>query len=382
MESLSILDNEYKEWIKSLAERYRQSQIKAALKVNAEMLSFYWSLGRDIVGRKAESKWGNKLLTNLSRDLKQINPEAKCFSPTNLLYMMNFYRMYSKFVEITPQVGEQMGKDINLKEEGAISTTEINNQQLAEQLAKDIFSVSWGHHKLLIDKFLNTPQKALFYVRQTVENGWSRAVLLNWISTDLYERQGKALTNFTHTLPAADSDLAQQLTKDPYNFAFTGVRGAYNERILKDALLDNITKFLIELGTGFAYVGKEYRLPVGNTENFIDLLFYNLNLSCYVVIEVKIGKFEFADAGQLGGYVVSCNHLLRKEGRDNPTIGLLICKSKDKVQAQYALESSSQPIAISEYDLERFYPARVEGTIPSIAEIEDTLADKDNSVHS
>lgn len=382
MESLSILDSEYKEWIKSLVERYRQSQIKAAVKVNAEMLSFYWSLGRDIVARKADSKWGNKLLPNLSRDLKQINPEAKCFSPTNLLYMKNFYCMYSKFVEITPQVGEQIDVGVNLKEEDAISITEINNQQLAEQLAKDIFSVSWGHHKVLIDKFLNEPQKALFYVRQTVENGWSRTMLLNWISTDLYERQGKALTNFKRTLPVADSDLAQQLTKDPYNFAFTGIRGAYNERILKDALLDNITKFLIELGTGFAYVGKEYRLPVGNTENFIDLLFYNLNLSCYVVIEVKIGKFEFADAGQLGGYVVSCNHLLRKEGRDNPTIGLLICKSKDKVQAQYALESSSQPIAISEYDLERFYPAKVEGTIPSIAEIEESLADKDNSVNS
>ena len=208
-----------------------------------------------------------------------------------------------------------------------------------------------------------------------MENGWSRAMLLNFIDTGMYERQGKALTNFNKTLPETNSGLAQELTKDPYDFAFTGITKPYNERILKDALLRNITRFLTELGTGFAYVGKEYRLQVGGTENFIDLLFYNLNLSCYVVIEVKIGRFAFADVGQLGGYVVACNHILRKEGRDNPTIGLLICKEKDRIQAQYALESSSQPIGISEYDLERFYPEKIEGTMPTIEELEASLQD-------
>lgn len=196
-----------------------------------------------------------------------------------------------------------------------------------------IFEVPWRHHCLIMDKVKDDIDKALFYVRQTVENDWSRSMLLNFISTNLYERQGKVLTNFTKTLPDAMSDLAQELTKDPYNFAFTGITGRYNERLLKDALLNNITRFLIELGTGFAYVGKEYRLEIGETENFIDLLFYNLSLSCYVVVEVKIGKFAFADIGQLGGYVVACNHLLRKEGRDNPTIDLLICKEKDRIQA-------------------------------------------------
>lgn len=198
-------------------------------------------------------------------------------------------------------------------------------------------------------------------------------MLLNFISTDLYERQGKALNNFKSTLPAIDSDLAKELTKDPYNFAFTGITKPYNERILKDALLNNITKFLTELGTGFAYVGKEFRLQIGEKENFIDLLFYNLNLSCYIVLEVKIDTFTFADVGQLGGYVVACNHLLRKEGRDNPTIGILICKEKDRIQAQYALESSSQPMAISEYDLEKFYPEKLEGTMPTIEEWEAKL---------
>ena len=276
--------------------------------------------------------------------------------------MKNFYLLYQPLLEIAPQLEEQ---------KQGITTT----PQLGEQFAVDIFSIPWGHHKLLIDKFLKNPSKAQFYVHQTIENGWSRSMLLNFIGTDMYDRQGKALTNFKYTLPEADSDLAQELTKDPYNFAFTGITQPYNERILKDALLNNITQFLTELGTGFAYVGKEYRLQIGETENFIDLLFYNLNLSCYVVVEVKIGKFEFADAGQLGGYVVACNHALRKEGRDNPTIGLLICKEKDRVQAQYALESSSQPLGISEFDLERFYPEKVEGTIPTIAEIEAKLGE-------
>ncbi len=367
---ISILDNDYLQWIQDLSKRYRQSQIKAAVKVNAEMLKFYWDLGRDIVTLKAETRWGSKFFAHLSRDLKGLDPEATCFSPTNLLYMKNFFRLYQPYSAITPQVGEQL--DCGEVENPSTMPTEIG-QQVAEQFQKDIFSVPWGHHMLLIDKFLNEPQKALFYVHQTVANGWSRNVLHNFIDSSLYERQGKALSNFKSTLPAIDSDLAQEITKDPYDFAFTGITKPYNERILKDALLNNITKFLTELGTGFAYVGKEYRLLIGEKENFIDLLFYNLNLSCYIVLEVKIGSFTFADVGQLGGYVVACNHLLRKEGRDNPTIGLLICKEKDRIQAQYALESSSQPIAISEYDLDKFYPEKLEGTMPTIEEWEAKL---------
>ena len=263
---ISILDKEYLQWVKELSKRYRQSQIKAAVKVNTEMLKFYWSLGRDIVALKAEARWGSKFFVNLSRDLKELNPKATCFSPTNLLYMKNFFRLYQDYSEITPQGGEQF--------------------------EKDIFSLPWGHHKLLIDKLLQMPQKALFYVHQTVANGWSRNVLHNFIDSSLYERQGKALSNFNRTLPDADSDLVQEITKDPYNFAFAGITKPYNERILKDALLNNITKFLTELGTGFAYVGKEYRLQIGEKENFIDLLFYNLNLSCYIVLEVKNSRFQ------------------------------------------------------------------------------------------
>ena len=359
--SINILDKDYTRWVKELSTRYRKSQIKAAVKVNSEMLRYYWELGRDIVTKQAENKWGSGFMKNLSRDLKAQIPSATCFSPTNILYMKNFYLMYRPYLENAPKIGEQ-------KEDFPITP------QVVEQIAHDIFSIPWGHHRFLIDRFQNYPQKALFFARQTVENGWSRSTLLNALSTDLYERQGKALTNFGRTLPAETSDLAQELTKDPYNFAFTGITGRYNEKLLKDSLLNNITRFLVELGTGFAYVGKEYGIMVGEREKFMDLLFYNLNLSCYVVVEVKIGRFEFADIGQLGGYMVACNHILKKEGRDNPTIGLLICKEKDKVQAQYALESSTQPISISEYELEKFYPEKVEGTMPTIEELEQRLS--------
>lgn len=374
--SINILDQDYSLWIQDLSKRYRRSQIKASIKVNGEMLKFYWSLGRDIVAMKAESRWGSKFFKNLSKDLKEANQKATCFSEGNLKYMKNFYCMYQPYFEIGQQVADQFQNGKNTQQLVEQNSKNQFGQQVADQIWKDITSTPWGHHMLLIDKFLSNPEKALFYIHQTVENGWSRNMLLNFIGTGLYERQGKALTNFKQTLPSEDSDLAQELTKDPYSFGFTGITKPYNERILKDALLNNITTFLTELGTGFAYVGKEYRLKIGKKENFIDLLFYNLNLSCYIVIEVKIGTFTFADVGQLGGYVVACNHILRKDGRDNPTIGLLICKEKDRIQAQYALESSSQPIAISEYDLEKFYPEKLEGTMPTIEEIEAKLSKK------
>lgn len=367
--SINIVDQDYIQWIKDLSNRYRRSQIKAAVKVNEEMLRFYWELGKDIVEMHIEERWGKKVIKTISADLRQENPELSGLSERSIYYCKDFYLLYNQYNAISPQVvAKNSGEDLPQ----AVAENAITSQ-LGEQIRHDLFSVPWGHHRFIIDKCKGNPPKALFFVHQTVANGWSRNMLLNFLDTDLYERQGKAITNFERTLPSETSDLAQELTKDPYDFAFAGITGRYNERLLKEKLLGNITQFLVELGTGFAYVGKEYRIQVGEREQFIDLLFYNLNLSCYVVIEVKIGKFEFADIGQLGGYVVSCNHILKKEGRDNPTIGLLICKEKDRVQAQYALESSTQPIGISEYDLEKFYPEKVEGTIPTIEEIEVKL---------
>ena len=379
--AVTIQDKEYLEWIKDLGTRFRRSQIKAAVKVNEEMLRFYWELGHDIVERDAENHYGSRFFSILSHDLKEATSMTSGLSERNIRYAKDFYLLYNQEVGILQQPAaksdlENVTKDEEKLQQPAAKSNDTILPQLVEQIKSEIFSVPWGHHMLLIDKCKNAPQKALFFVHQTMQNGWSRNMLLNFLDTDLYERQGKALTNFSRTLPDETSDLAQELTKDPYDFAFTGITGRYNERLLKDKLLNNITQFLVELGTGFAYVSKEYRLKIGDTENFIDLLFYNLNLSCYVVIEVKIGKFEFADAGQLGGYVVACNHILKKEGRDNPTIGILICKEKDSLVAQYALEASSQPLGISEYELAKLYPEKVEGTIPTIEEIEQNLGDR------
>ncbi len=369
--SITILDKDYTQWVKDIVKQYRQSQIKAAIKVNEEQLRFNWLLGHDIVEMKVEERWGEGVIEQLSKDLKKEMPNVEGLSVTNLRYCRRFYNLYSQAFEIHPQVGGEMdGAFLSPKHPQAGGESLVLENQ---QCFNDFFKIPWGHHKLILDKVKGDIKKALFFVSQTLENGWSRSLLLNWIDTGLYERSGKAMTNFKQTIPESTSDLAQELTKDPYNFAFAGVTKKYNETQLKDALLTNITKFLIELGTGFAYVGKEYRLQIGETEKFIDLLFYNIKLRCYVVVEVKIDKFDSRDIGQLGTYVTAANHLLREEDKDNPTIGLLICRSKDNTLAQYALESSSQPIGISEYELEKFYPEKIEGTIPTIKEIESKL---------
>ena len=266
--TISIIDNSYKQWVKALVVRYRQSQIKAAIKVNTEQLLFNLSLGKDIVERQEENKYGSKFYASLSRDLKEEIPDVEGLSESNIRYCKRFYQLYCQAIENLPQLVE-----------------ELKNENLP-QVVEELCSIPWGHHRLIIDRCSNDPQKALFFVNQTIENGWSRAMLLNWIDTGLYERQGKAITNFSASLPAPDSDLAQEVTKDPYNFAFAGVRGKYNEKKLKEALLTNITNFLVELGSGFSYVGREYRLLLGEKEKFIDLLFYHLKLRCYVVVEL------------------------------------------------------------------------------------------------
>ena len=355
VKNINIIDKDYKQWVKQVALRYRNNQIKAAIKVNTEQLKFYWEIGKDIVEKNVEKLWGEGVIAQLSKDLKKALPGIDGLSTTNIYYCRKFYLLYRQKGKEFPQVE---GKTEKFPQVGGI------------------FEIPWGHHKVIMDKVKGDNQKAMFYVIQTIQNGWSRSTLLNWIGTGLYERQGKALNNFKQKLPQINSDLAKEITKDPYCFGFAEITGKYNERKLKDALLKNISDFLIELGTGFAYVGKEYRLEIGETENFIDLLFYNLRLRCYVVIEVKIDKFEPKDIGQIGTYITAVNHILREEAKDNPTIGLLICKNKDNTLAQYALESSSQPIGISEYELEKFYPVRVEGTIPTISEIEAALESK------
>ena len=358
-----IADDSYREWISGVSKRFRSSQIKAALRVNEEMLRFYWSLGRDLSLMNLEARYGSAFFQTVSRDLSKELPDIHAFSVTNLRYMKYFFEMY-------PDAGNRQ----QLADDSASAYPNTIRPQSGDELTENgIFSVPWGHHKAILGRCRGDSRKALFYVRKTLENNWSRAVLMNFLDSGLYERQGKAATNFATTLPDAQSDLAQALTRDPYSFDFLTMRERYDEKELKDALMTNAEQFFRELGSGFAFLGREVRIEVGNTEKFLDLLFYHVKQHCYVVVEVKATNFDSSFAGQLGTYVVAVNHQMRTEG-DAPTIGILICKGMDRVEAQYALESSSQPLGLSSYQLSKLIPEDFKGTLPTIEEIEAELS--------
>ena len=368
MNMTQIANIDYADWLQSISKRYRQSQIKAAVAVNTEMLRFYFGLGADIVRMEKDQPWGKGFLKRLSIDLKMQMPEADCFSPTNLAYMRRFFRIYEKM--ICPQVGGELN-GLEGSETGAAIYPQVGGK-LGVGSESPIFHVPWGHHKYIIDKLYAQPEKAMFYVCETAKNGWSRAVLMHFMDTSLYERQGKAVSNFAVALPEPDSDLAQEVTKDPYCFDFIALTPKYREKELKDAMMAHIEKFLLELGQGFMLVGREYRLEVGEKEVFADLLFFHMNLNRYIVVEVKAVEFSAEHLGQLGLYVSAVNHILKKPTHE-PTIGLLICKTKDNTMVKWALESSQQPIGVSEFKIQEILPKEIESDLPSIAEIESEI---------
>lgn len=374
MSNIIKVDREYTEWISDVSKRFRQCQVKAAMKVNDEMLRFFWSLGRDMEKKKSDYAWGSRFYSRVSRDLVAALPEVKSFSQRNLQYMNQFYRMFPDAVNTKQAVSQLEAEAIAHQVDAQLAQTEITHRVDAQMGDEIVFCIPWGHIKVILDKCKDDKDKAMFYVKKTLDNYWSRAVLLNFLDTDLYERQGKAVSNFALTLPETQSDLAQAITRDPYNFDFLAIREKYDEKELKDALMDNIGKFLLELGNGFAFVGREVRLEIGETEEFVDMLFYNIKLHCYVVVEVKVEEFNTRDMGQLGTYMVTVNHHLKGEN-DGSTLGLIICKSKDNVKAQYALEASSQPMGISAYDINTFLPEDYKSSLPTIEEIEAELSD-------
>jgi len=324
-------ENEYTQWIIDLKKRIRQSQIKAAIKVNTELLRLYWDLGRDIVVRQMEAEWGSRFFERLSKDLMLEFPDMKGFSVVNLTYCKRFYLFYTQNNLILQQVVEKLQiidneKNVTLQQVGAelqIADNKENKilQQVGEELYNHpIFQIPWGHHIQIFTK-CKTVQEAFFYVQKTIDNGWSRTVLMNFLEADLYSAQGKSINNFSRLLPEIQSDLANEILKDPYNFDFFLAKENYKEKELEDALTTNITKFLLELGQGFAYIDRQIPVKIGRKERFIDLLFYHLELRCYVVIELKAGEFEAEYAGKLGLYISAINHQRKKE-YDNPTIGL------------------------------------------------------------
>ncbi|MDO5617023.1 MAG: PDDEXK nuclease domain-containing protein [Cruoricaptor ignavus] len=341
---------QYRSWIIELKSKIRRSQIKAVVKVNSALIEMYWELGKEIAERDFENNYGSGFFLQLSKDLKKEFPEIKGFSVANLKYIKTFYLFYNQL--------------------------HTNRQQLVGEFElKKIFLIPWGHHIQIFTKSKNL-KEAFFYINKTIENGWSRAVLLNMLSANFYESQGKAITNFHKILPDYDSDLLQQTLKDPYNFDFLNISEAFKEKDLEDALINNIQKFLIELGNGFAFVGKQKEIIVSEKSYFIDLLFYHIKLKRYLVIELKAGSFEPEFVGKLNFYVSAIDHQLRDKS-DNATIGLVICKDKDTVVVEYSLADISRPLGISSYELNKHILKEFKTNIPSIEEIENELKSLD-----
>ena len=339
---------DYCQWIGELKMRYRATQIKAAVAVNSALIEFYWNLGKDISEKYPGKKRGVDFFGRLSRDLSAAIPDSGAFSVRNLKYMLNFYELYA--------YRQQLVAD---KRNGAA----CNRQQLVadkeiKELATDLICVPWGHHIQILTKCKSRDQ-ALFYVRRTIQNGWSRNTLLNWLSTDLYECEGKGQTNFALTMPSDDCDLAQQLVKDPQVFEVFGLREQYNEAELKAAIVANIEKTLLSLGKGVAFLGREYPVEIGGETKNIDLLFYIIPLHRYLVMEVKTGKYEPADLGQLSGYMVMAKHVLNTP-EDNPPVGMLVCKDHNRVLAKLHLEELGLPMGITDYELKKVLPTQAQ----------------------
>ena len=320
-------DNAYQQWFGELKSRLRSHQVKAAMHVNTEMLEFYWSLGRDLVQKKAETQWGAGVVEQLSLDLKDAFPGVKGFSTTNIWYSKKWYLYYNEHVIKLHQPGGEI------------------------PMPKEFGAVPWRHHVEIITK-CQSVEEALFYVNKVLEEGWSRRRLEDELANNLYVRQGKAITNFSTSLMLPQSTLATEMLKDPYTFDFLTLTQGYNEKQLEDALAHNITRFLLELGSGFAYVGRQMELRMPNGQSYFpDMVFYHIKMRCYVVVELKVVEFMPEFAGKLNFYVSAADHLLRSAD-DNPTIGLLICRSKDETIVQWSLEEINRPIGVASYQLQ------------------------------
>jgi len=353
---VNLQQNDYKTWLAELKQKFQQTQLKAATQVNSTLLEFYWGLGSEIVEKQKSSVWGDGFLKQLSHDLMTAFPEIKGFSIRNLKYVRQWFLFYRPEMPIGQQPVAQLSPQ----------------SAIAKQPVSQLMQIPWGHNLKIISKCKNR-EEALYYVQQTQAHGWSRSVLTHQIESGLWQREGKAIHNFEQTLPSPQSDLAQQTLKDPYLFDFLALTSDYNERELEKGLVDHITQFLLELGAGFAYVGKQVPLQVGERVFFLDLLFYHIHLHSYVVIELKTTDFEPEHAGKLNFYIKAVDELLRTEG-DQPSIGILLCKKKDRLVAEYALSDIQKPMGVSEYQLTQSLPENLQSKLPSIEAIEQELA--------
>ena len=336
--SIDLLSGDYDHFLQALKERIRNAQVRAALAVNRELVMLYWQIGQEIRLRQQAQGWGAKVISKLAKDLQKAFPDLKGFSRTNLLYMRAFAEAYP-------------------------------DEQIVQQAAGQI---PWFHNCMLLDK-VKDPEERLWYIQQTIQQGWSRSVLTQRVESGLYRRQGEgALTNFNQTLPQPQSDLAQQILRDPYNFDFLSLGHEAQERELEAALIRHIREFLLEMGVGFAFVGSQYPIQVGGKEYRLDLLFYHFRLHCFVVVDLKTVEFEPEFSGKMNFYVSAVDDLLRS-AVDNPTIGIVLCKTQDQTVVEYALRDMNKPIGISTYQLKHVLPAPLQGNLPTIEELETQL---------
>ena len=368
------IDRDYMQWLGEIKDRFRNAQIKAAVKVNAEQLLFNWQLGRDIVILKAEEKWGAGVVEQISIDLQAAFPESKGFSTTNLWYMKQWYKFYAGASEKLQQlVGELQKTDIQtnikLHQLGGEIVEEVCSDHKGVKFPRLLALIPWGHHIQIIAK-CRSIEEALFYVFQSASNGWSRNTLMNCIKEDYYHTKGGAITNFSNKLPSPQSELAQAITKDTYDFGFLSLEDGYKEETLETELEKQLTRFLLELGNGFAYLGRQRQIIVAGKTRRIDMLFYHIRLRCYVVVELKATPFKPEYAGKLNFYVSAVNHLM-KGPDDNPTIGLLICSNKDETEVQYAFDSIQNPMGVATYDNVRV--KQFQDQLPSIEELKKRI---------
>ena len=367
-------DKEYVEWLSDVKTRFRQCQIKASIRVNTTMLEFYWSIGRDLVALRAEERWGAGVVKQFALDMRQAFPDANGFSHTNVKYMKQWYSFYFEQFAKSHQVDGQLTATGKSHQVGGQFTKEEKGQRFVGQLEmpEALGQVPWKHHVYIVSK-CQTLEEAFFYINKITTEGWSRSFLEHQLASNLYENQGSAITNFDVTLPTAQSELAKKILKQEYDLSFITVEEVKKEKDLENALANNITRFLLELGRGFSYVGRqiELQMPGGQTY-FPDLVFYHIPQHRYVVVELKAVKFIPEFAGKLNFYVTAADKLLRGEG-DNPSVGLLICKSTDKTIVEWSLQDIQKPLGVASYQLQEV----VERTI---AELENLKKHGDEEI--
>lgn len=347
---------DYQTWLKQIKQRVHTARMKIALAANDELITLYYELGAQIVEQESYSQWGSGFIDAFSKDLRDIFPDIGGFSSKNLRYCRAFFRFYCSH-EIWQQAVAKLES--------------IPFSGVDSELAALLTQVPWGHNILIFTKSSDR-QEAGFYLQQTLESGWSRDVLALQLKSNLYARTGKAITNFSRTLPSPQSDLAQQTLKDPYTFDFMAMTEPFNERDVERQLTQHITQFLLELGKGFAFIGRQYHLEVAGNDYYIDLLFYHVTLKCYVVVELKNRRFIPEYAGKLNFYLSAVDSLLKRDD-DQPTIGLLLCRDKNNIEVEFALRDMNKPMGVSEYTLLETLPENLKGALPTIEEIENDL---------